>query len=421
MSSTVRWFAGIYVASDCRRIEAAMIGIHGRGHGAAIESRKCMSFDLPPEIMEGYSNLLMIQQHPQSVEVGLDELWTTLVYELSSLVEEAIEELIVESGIPQQEVLAVGVLDPGLWDKSDLGKTFRPLTSSELLAERTGLNIIDAFPSRDLASGGQGGPLLPFPSWIVLCNESTDRLLLDLGKTARLTYLPRPLQPNDYERIDYWNIVPCGGFLDALTLKLTKGKTEVDMGGHLTVQGKHIPELLEIWRKLLLSQPRSEWSPLGLSPSPFLESAFEKATVKKWAIRDIACTAAHFIAESVGDKVLQHVQSGKTEILLSGGGSRHGLLLNQLKKRLGDCPFLLLRDCGIPLETSVSFDAVGVAILTLFFADQIPSGIQRITGAETAKPLGRLTPGSPQSWAHLLDDLIQSKPIPRTLRSSVTF
>ncbi|MDR0705817.1 MAG: hypothetical protein LBF88_12650, partial [Planctomycetaceae bacterium] len=50
-----RWFAGISVASHCRRIESALIGVHGQGSGAPIEIRKTISFDLPHEIVDSYN------------------------------------------------------------------------------------------------------------------------------------------------------------------------------------------------------------------------------------------------------------------------------------------------------------------------------------------------------------------------------
>ncbi len=409
-----RWFAGIYISTDCRRIEAAMVGIHGRGNGAPIESRKSMSFDLPNEISDCYQNL----HAPSGSLVEKAALFARLSRELAGVEEEAIEELIVESRIPAREVLAIGVFDPGFRGKSELGPIFQSLSCPDLLAEQTGLNVIDAFPSRDIACGGLGGPLLPFPAWIVLCSEEKDRLLVDLGKTARITFLPKPLQPTAYERIDYAEIVPCGGLLDELTLQLTHGKTEIDSGGHLTVQGKHIPELLGCWRELLKTQPPPRWSLQGISPTPFLQLALENAAAKNWAIRDVLCTAAHFVAESIATTVDQHYHFEEIEILLTGGGCRHGLLLNQLGKRLDGWKLTPIRECGIPVE---SFDAVCVAILTLLFADHIPSGIQTLTGAETARPLGRLTPGAPQNWSRLLEEISQAKPVLRNLRSAVNF
>ena len=50
----------------------------------------------------------------------------------------------------------------------------------------TGLNVIDAFPARDLAQGGLGGPLIALPEWLLLRHRDRSRVLLDLGRTVRV-------------------------------------------------------------------------------------------------------------------------------------------------------------------------------------------------------------------------------------------
>jgi len=413
-----RWFAGIHISADCRRIEAALVGIHGRGNGAPIESRKSMSFDLPKEIVDAFQ-VLCDQGYGHGTKSVLDtNLLAQLTHELACLEEEALDELIAESRIPPLEILAVGLSDPGLWGKSDSGPIFHSLSSSELLAEKTGLNIVDSFPSRDIASGGVGGPLFPFPCWIILCSEAKNRILLDFGKTARSTFLPKPLNSTIYEHIEYADLVPCGSLLDELTLKLTHGKTEIDSGGSLTVQGKHIPELLSLWKNLQQAQIAPSWSPFGISPVPFLQLALEKSTLENWAIRDVLCTAVHFITESVATFLEKHYLPKEIEILLTGGCCRHGLLLNRLGKRLEEWQLTPLRDCGVPVD---AFDAVCVAILTILFADHIPAAIQSLTRAETAQPLGHITPGSPHNWTRLIEEMSQTRSTLRNLRSVVNF
>ncbi|MCL2305299.1 MAG: anhydro-N-acetylmuramic acid kinase [Planctomycetaceae bacterium] len=410
-----RWFAGLHLTSDCRRIETALVGVHGRGDGAPIECRQSMAFDLPAEIAENYQQFLANEQSSSSLK--LSSRLAALSEELAGVEEEALDELLAESRIPKSELLAVGLLDPGWWCIGERSRMYRPLSCPDVLAQRTGISVIDSFPSRDIACGGTGGPLLPFPAWIVLCSEEKDRVLIDLGKTARLTFLPSSKQPMAHQRIEFKEICPCGSLLDELTIQLTRGKSAVDSGGHLTVQGKHIPTLLNRWnelsKKILLNnggtaRSKSVWTPNGISPKLLIQFALEQATRENWAIRDILCTAAYFIAESITREVESRYAKSKseTEILLTGGGCGHGLLLNRLGKNLSGWTQKSIKECGVAVD---SFDAVCVAILTLFFADQIPAAIPGITGAQTTRPLGRMTPGSPQNWAAILDEILQAK------------
>ncbi len=418
-----RWFAGLHITSDCRRIEAALVGVHGRGDGAPIECRQSMSFDLPPEIVDCYHQLLAGKESNSfSPDFPQGDRLAFLSTELTSVEEEAFDELLAESRIPKTELLAVGLLDPGFWAGADASRIYRPLSCPDRLAERTGVSVVDAFPSRDIACGGTGGPLLPFPAWIVLCSEEKDRLLVDLGKTARLTFLPSPKQPAAHDRIRFTEICPCGSLLDELTVQLTRGKTPVDSGGHLTVQGKQIPSLLnrlrELSKNVSVSRAKSLGTPSGFSSKSLTQFALEQASAENWAIRDVLCTAAYFVAESIAREIESRYSQSKSglEILLTGGGCRHGLLLSQLVKNLNGWSHKPIKDCGVPVD---AFDAVCVAILTLFFADQIPAAIPGITGAETARSLGRITPGSPQNWARMLDEILQAKAQSRPLRSAM--
>ncbi|MGL6196105.1 MAG: anhydro-N-acetylmuramic acid kinase [Thermoguttaceae bacterium] len=398
-----RWFAGIHITADCRRIEAAIVGIHGRGEGAPIERRNSMSFDLPSEIVDLFNELLD-ETGPRSFLIGpnSEKCFAKLANELVSVEKEALDELSAESRISLPDILAVGILDPGIWENFGNTRAYRPLTCPDLLAEQTGVNIIDSFPSRDIACNGLGGPLQLFPSWIILCSDEKDRLLLDLGRTARLTFLPRPRSPLAFERIEYADIVPCGGLFDELTFQLTRGQKNIDNGGHLTVQGKHLPDLLSMWKELEYSIPRQRWQPSGMSPAPYLRVVKERANAENWTLRDVLCTVSHFVAESIANVIESRFSKLDTDILLTGGGCRHGLLLNQLGRHLADWSMKPIREYGIPAE---SFDAVCVAILALLFVDQIPAGIQAVTGAESAKILGRITPGSLQNWNRLLTDM----------------
>lgn len=428
-SSSPRWFAGIHITTDCCRIEAALIGVHGRGNGAPIECRQSMSFDLPSEIVDAFHKILVaktLDSDELLLKKKTGEQYAGLVAELASVEEEALDELLEEARIAKQDLIAVGLFDPGLWDSADdqSGQqwTFRSLSCPDQLAERTGISVVDSFSGRDIACGGTGGPLLPFPSWIVLCSEEQDRILVDLGKTARWTYLPQPGSATAYEKIAYRDICPCGSLLDALTLLLTRGETAIDNGGHLTVQGRHLPVLADRWKKHLPSAQAPIWSPWGVSAAPFLGVVQEKALEEKWAVRDQLCTAAHFIADTVAEEIERVIKqrapqsANGIEILLTGGGCRHGLLLNQLAKRLGNRPQKLVRDCGVQVD---SFAAVCVAILTLFFVDQIPQGIQSVTGAQVARTLGRVTPGSPQNWSRFMEEILQGKSPVRPLRGAM--
>ncbi len=420
-SESARWFAGISVSDDCRRIEASMIGVHGQGSGAPIEIRKAMSFDLPREITDSFNEL------QESISEGFRgqstendgsfnaPLFLHVARELASVEEEAFDELLDESRLSSGDVLALGIHDPGVRRSTPYGVFYQSLCDASFLAEQSGMNIIDAFPLQDIASRGRGGPIFSLPTWIFLKSEERNRLLLDLGRTARISFLPRAVNSFSHQQIDRRDLVPCGSLLDALTWELTQGKQAIDLGGKLTVQGCQIPELLVELR--FLSKNPAAWNPFGLSPEPFIAAARRK-TASGHSFQDVLCTASCFIAETIAEKIqAKFDESGPdTEILLTGSARQHGMLLNLISTALHQRPLTSIAQLGFPSET---FDSLCVALLSLMNVDRIPSSLPQLTGGDTTKPLGRLTPGSVANWQRLLQSMLQTKPAVRSLRSAM--
>ncbi len=425
-----RWFAGLSLSNDASRIDAALVGVHGQGSGAPIEIRKTISFDLPGEIVSLYDEVLEAVAGEDFGETSVAtyrdgfprplamEKRYRLTREMSQIVEEAFHELSADSQLPATEIMAVGINDPGIRNFTSLGQRFESLCDPDYFARNTGMNTIDAFPVRDIAAGGQGGPVFSFPTWVLLKSDGKDRILLDLGKAAKLTWIPKTSRLTAAREIDYQDIVPCGLLLDALTYQLTKGETSIDQGGRLTVQGRHLPELLEQWRELAVNEP--VWSPYGPSPAPYLQLTLGHAE-SAWSVRDILCSASYLIVDEVVDAVLEYIGKARrntadVEILLCGGARQHGFLLNRLSTRLTDNPITPISRVGIPEE---AFDALCTAVLAMMFVDQIPSNLPHLTGSETSVPLGRLTPGNPVAWQRLLQSMASAKPVQRTLRSAM--
>lgn len=418
-----RWFGGISITANCRRIESAMIGIHGHGSGAPVEIRKTISFDLPSEITESYDELQRTVEkynlNPASESAGFFPLYLHVLRELASVEEEAIEELLHESQLTKNDILAVGVQDAGIRQETAAGLYYQSLCDAPYLADQTGLNIVDAFSMQDLAAHGNGGPVLALPVWIYLKSDVRDRILLDLGRTAKYLFLPKGENAFSHQRTWMQDIVPCGSLLDTLTMELTQNQTPIDIGGRLAVQGCQIPELLDAFRAI--APPDDPWNPLGLSPKPFLKACSSLGDLG-FSTQDVLCTSSCFIAETVARQLQNLIEDKKLdgseepEILVSGSARFHGMLTNLISTQLRHRPMLPVNQLGFPTET---LDALCVAMLTLMTVDHIPSNIPTLTGGDSSKVLGRITPGSAAHWHRLVREMARTKPIGQTLRKAV--
>jgi hypothetical protein len=77
---------------------------------------------------------------------------------------------------------------------------------------------------------------------------------------------------------------------------------------------------------------------------------------------------------------------------------------------------MTLADVGVPCG---SLAAAAAAMLGLLYLDHVPANLPTLTGARTARVLGRLTPGSVVHWHRLVRELAARRPSTVTLRSAI--
>jgi anhydro-N-acetylmuramic acid kinase len=314
--------------------------------------------------------------------------------------------------------LAVGILDPGLWASGRATSGgYLGLCDAARLAELTDANVVDAFPARDVARGGQGGPITALAEWILLKAPNRSRALLDLGPSMRMSYLPPDRGRDSASRILSFEVGPGMRMLDQLTRRLTSGEKAYDAGGRLAVQGRRIAELLEHWLgDPYFRRPLPRWQPRGIRPERFLLEAMQMAVDRGWSVGDMLCTATHFLAETTALAVRRCLPEDAQvdEIVLTGGGQHNGMLLREIAARLPQIPLMRVDQFG---PSGEALAPACVALLALWHLDETPANHSAVTGTEVPRVLGRLTPGSTQSWQRLLRELTKTGRAPRTLRA----
>jgi anhydro-N-acetylmuramic acid kinase len=413
-TSLRRFAIGVLVSSACKEIAAAVVEAdHHDDANPAVGAVR--SIKVPEELVGLFAQLSAASSCPLT-------LLTTLRAQLTDLEGSLVVELLDELTLPAAALLAIGVHDPGVWTcaPSAAGPVgFLGLCDPARLAEITGLSVVDAFPCRDLAAGGQGGPITAIAEWLLLRDLNHTRVLLDLGQTARITYLPAITVPNAAARVLAFEVGPGTRLLDSLTQRLTAGQNKFDPGGRLAVQGRKIPELVEHWmRDPYFERPLPRWNPRGVRPERFLMDSMHMAIKAGWSVRDLLCTATHFVAEAVTSSIRRRLPDDLPidQLVVTGGGQHNGMLLREIGARLPRLPIIRLGDLGIASE---AFGPATIGLLAALQLDQTPGNSTAITGAETPRVLGRLTPGSPQHWQQLLTAVAGSRTTLRPLRSAI--
>jgi len=407
-----RWTVGVLASSRCTRVAAALVAAAGRGIDARVHVAGAATADTSAQVSALFAAMADSKSSPAGV---LAELRTRLAEVQASL----IAELLAGLGVAPSRVLAVGVHDPGCWVSAGDGPThYLGLCAATELAESSGLNVIDAFPARDLAQGGQGGPIDALAQWVLLQDPHCSRVLLELGRTVRMSFLPASLSHAAAARVLSFEVGPGTALLDTLAQRLTGGVQSHDPGGRLAVQGRRIEKLVGHWLSdPYFARPLPRWHPRGVRPERFLADALQMAVDSGWSVRDLLCTATHFIAETVALAIEKRLPEDARvdQLVITGGGQQNGMLLREIS-RTTQRSLVRISELGLPAE---ALGPAGIAVLALFYLDQVPANQTSITGTSIPRLLGRLTPGSPQNWQRLTQVMSGSSPAVRPLRSAL--
>ena len=157
-----RRLAGMFVAEDFSRIVASLVQVRGSGKHARFREIESAEVELE-------SSAVQLLQELRSHGNPLDSDLRFASLELASYQTHCFRELVARSGTNRNDIIALGVLDPGIQvvDFEEQSYT-RSLTDANELAHRTGMNVIDRFQERDIADGGSGESILALGYWFLL-------------------------------------------------------------------------------------------------------------------------------------------------------------------------------------------------------------------------------------------------------------
>jgi anhydro-N-acetylmuramic acid kinase len=205
-----------------------------------------------------------------------------------------------------------------------------------VIAARTGITTVGDFRPADIALGGQGAPLVPYPDYLLYRHEKLGRVSLNLGGIANITVIPAAAKP---DQILAFDTGPANMVIDALVAHFTYGRQRFDKDARLALQGRSIPALLDE----LMRDPYLTLAPPKSTGREYYGHAYLKRVLalgKKHRAKpaDLIRAATIFAALSIVDALNRFVLP-KTKIhqlVVSGGGAHNPLLMAQLSAALGN-------------------------------------------------------------------------------------
>lgn len=230
-------------------------------------------------------------------------------------------------GLPNKlQPLAIGCHGQTIEHQPNLvpGYTLQLLNPS-LLAELTGRNIVADFRRRDLAAGGQAAPLVPAFHRSVFHSAKVDRVIVNLGGIANVTFLPCDVQ----KLVVGFDTGPANLLLDFWFHK--HWQKSFDAGGVMASGGEVIPILLE---KALAdgyfalpfpkSTGREKFNPEWLN---YLLAGF---AADEFAAVDVLSTLVELTAVSLTNEIKLIDSKAEAEVFVCGGGWQNSFLVDRI-------------------------------------------------------------------------------------------
>jgi anhydro-N-acetylmuramic acid kinase len=206
------------------------------------------------------------------------------------------------------------------------------------LAVKTGILTISDFRQKHIAAGGEGAPLALYGDVLLGSKPGENRILLNIGGIANLTYLPAD---GDHNKVVCTDIGPGNTLIDAACREYFNKPYDKD--SMIALSGLVNHKLLNA----LLDHPFfKERAPKTTGPELFklsyLEDAQQISGTKDINPEDIISTLSEFTAKTIADFVLANLPAD-SKLFASGGGARNPFVINCLKHLL---PKATIADTG---------------------------------------------------------------------------
>ena len=309
--------------------------------------------------------------------------------ELGDVFADAAVQLCEEADVPLRDVAAIGSHGQTVCHLPD-GERPSTLQIGEpsVIAERTGITTVADFRPRDIAAGGSGAPLAPIVDYLLLADETVDRVALNIGGIANVTVLPAGCTVDDVVAFDTG---PGNMVIDGVMALMTGGHKTCDRDGELAARGT----VHEGMMALTLEHPYfSTPPPKSTGREQFGLPFAEAFTVGKDAGRkgraNVAATATAIAARTIAGAIRTWAFGGECEVIASGGGVHNRTLMQMLREQLPDARVVTSEAYGIAPDLK---EALAFAVLAWLTLHDRPGNVLGATGATRRAVLGKIVPG----------------------------
>jgi len=291
-----------------------------------------------------------------------------------------VTDLLSAAALAPQDVQSIGAHGqtvrhrPGAFDGT--GYTLQ-LLNPALLAERSAIDVIADFRSRDVAAGGQGAPLVPAFHARCFRVPGQDAAVLNLGGVANLTLLPATGPVRGFD------CGPANALMDHWIQQ--HDGTPFDADGRWAAGGR----VDETWLAALMTEPFFALPPPKSTGRDLFNRDWLAARLPAGRdARDVMATLAELTVRAVAQALERHAPA-TTRLVVCGGGAFNGHLMARLAALR---PGMAVVSSAVDGIAPDQVEALAFAWLAWAFGESEAGNLTEVTGAEGRRVLGALYP-----------------------------
>ena len=380
MATSATAYVGLMSGTSLDGVSAAVARFPGK------ESR--YGVELLAHVHHEYSNTQRAQLRALMREASARD-YCRVGFDLGGWLADAALAAIAESGLAAREIRAVGSHGHTIWHEPP-HSTWQ-LGETAVIAERTGLDTVGDFRVADIAAGGQGAPLVPIADALLFSSDSEWRALQNIGGIGNVTIVP---PGGEIEGVRAFDTGPGVAVTDGVVEALFPGM-KFDRDGHFARKGKAFEEVVAA----LLAHPYFAAEPPKSTGRELFDAAYVQDLIDRCraarrgaTAEDIVATAVELTARSIADAYRRFVPQSVGEVLPSGGGARHPVLMERLRTLVAP---RILRPFDEVFFDGEAKEAVAFALLAKLALDSLPGNVPAATGAKGPRILGKIQQGKP--------------------------
>ena len=317
-------------------------------------------------------DIFSVQSRPVELE-EIGQLDTRLGFAFA----QAALNLIESIKIDKSEIIAIGSHGQTVKHDPDCDYPYTiQLGNPNIISEQTSITTVADFRRRDMASGGQGAPLVPafHQAWL---GQSKNTVVLNMGGIANITVL----SDNQLEPRLGFDTGPANTLLDAFVEKHL-GKS-FDEDGEWAKEGtSHTALLSSLLKHPYFRKPPPKSADISQFSLRWLDNFINM--FPEIAPRDVATTLVDLTITSI-TQALKKWSPEVTCVVACGGGSKNTFLMKELSKRMLPVSLTTSDTLGLGVDW---VEAAAFAWLAKQTLEKRPGNSPRSTGASHPCILG---------------------------------